>query len=88
MEKETNNLQKDAKTYLDAMRGELGSQLRNAGNPGAVRPELMQAAMASSQTRIAETIALFYTADRASDVSLLPNRSPWCGIHDRVVDTA
>lgn len=28
-------------------------------------------AMASSQTRIAETISLFYTADRASDVSLL-----------------
>jgi hypothetical protein len=26
-------------------------------------------AMASSQTRIAETISLFYTADRASDVS-------------------
>ncbi|GFZ45814.1 Homolog of Bin3 [Saitozyma sp. JCM 24511] len=44
MEKESNNLQKDAKTYLDSMR-----------------------AMASSQTRIAETIALFYTADRASD---------------------
>ncbi|KAI9637973.1 uncharacterized protein MKK02DRAFT_31507 [Dioszegia hungarica] len=44
MEKETNALQKDAKTYLDAMR-----------------------AMASSQTRIAETISLFYTADRASD---------------------
>ncbi|RXK40994.1 hypothetical protein M231_01624 [Tremella mesenterica] len=44
MEKETNNLQKEAKTYLDAMR-----------------------AMAGSQTRIAETVALFYTADRTSD---------------------
>ncbi|KAK4684506.1 bridging integrator 3, partial [Tremellales sp. Uapishka_1] len=44
MEKETNNLQRDAKTYLDAMR-----------------------AMAASQTRIAETVALFYTADRTSD---------------------
>lgn len=27
-------------------------------------------AMASAQTRIAETVALFYTADRTSDVSL------------------
>jgi len=44
MERETNNLQKDAKTYLDSMRS-----------------------MSSSQTRIAETISLFYTADRASD---------------------
>ncbi|ORY28312.1 hypothetical protein BCR39DRAFT_535441 [Naematelia encephala] len=44
MEKETNNLQKDAKTYLDAIR-----------------------AMASSQTRIAETVGLFFTADRTSD---------------------
>jgi hypothetical protein len=26
-------------------------------------------AMASAQTRIAETVALFYTADRTSDVS-------------------
>ncbi|WVR05345.1 hypothetical protein IAU60_002359 [Kwoniella sp. DSM 27419] len=44
MEKETNNLQKEAKTYLDSMRG-----------------------MASAQSRIAETIALFYSADRTSD---------------------
>jgi hypothetical protein len=27
--------------------------------------------MASAQTRIAETVALFYTADRTSDVSLI-----------------
>ncbi|CAD6571659.1 MAG: hypothetical protein TREMPRED_000341 [Tremellales sp. Tagirdzhanova-0007] len=44
MEKETNNLQKDSKTYLDAMR-----------------------AMASSQTRIAETVGLFYSTDSSSD---------------------
>ncbi|BEI89465.1 uncharacterized protein CcaverHIS019_0208270 [Cutaneotrichosporon cavernicola] len=44
MEKESKNLQKDAKTYLDAMR-----------------------TMASAQGRIAETVSLFYTADRASD---------------------
>jgi len=44
MERETNNLQKDAKSYLDAMRG-----------------------MASSQTRIAESISLFYTSDLTSD---------------------
>ncbi|WWC89803.1 uncharacterized protein L201_004729 [Kwoniella dendrophila CBS 6074] len=44
MEKETNNLQKEAKTYLDSMR-----------------------AMASAQSRIAETISLFYSADRTSD---------------------
>jgi len=47
MEKETNNLQKEAKTYLDAMRG-----------------------MASAQTRIAETISLFYSADKASDSAM------------------
>ncbi len=45
LEKETNNLQREAKTYLDAMR-----------------------AMTASQTRIAETLELFYTADRTSDV--------------------
>jgi len=44
MEKETNNLQKEAKTYLDAMR-----------------------TMSSSQMRIAETVELFYTADRTSE---------------------
>ena len=45
MEKETNNLQREAKAYLDAMR-----------------------AMTASQTRIAETLELFYTADKSSDV--------------------
>lgn len=44
MEKETNNLQREAKAYLDAMR-----------------------AMTASQTRIAETLELFYTADKSSD---------------------
>ncbi|RSH81720.1 uncharacterized protein EHS24_007909 [Apiotrichum porosum] len=44
MEKESTGLQKDAKTYLDAMR-----------------------TMSSSQERIAETISLFYTADKASE---------------------
>ncbi|WVO20947.1 uncharacterized protein IAS62_002248 [Cryptococcus decagattii] len=44
MEKETMNLQKEAKTYLDSMRS-----------------------MAASQSRIAETVALFYSADRTSD---------------------
>ncbi|WRT67371.1 uncharacterized protein IL334_004342 [Kwoniella shivajii] len=44
MEKETNNLQKEAKAYLDSMR-----------------------AMAAAQSRIAETISLFYSADRTSD---------------------
>jgi hypothetical protein len=61
MEKETNNLQKEAKTYLDAMRGELLT-LRISDSADEV-------AMASAQTRIAETVALFYTADRTSDVS-------------------
>ncbi len=46
MEKETNNLQREAKSYLDAMR-----------------------AMTASQMRIAETLELFYTADKSSDVS-------------------
>lgn len=62
MEKETNNLQKEAKTYLDAMRCKLVS-LQNR------RFKLIGVAMASAQTRIAETVTLFYTADRASDVS-------------------
>ncbi|ORX33787.1 hypothetical protein BD324DRAFT_683973 [Kockovaella imperatae] len=44
LEKETGNLQKEAKSYLDAMRG-----------------------MSASQTRIAETVSMFYSADRASD---------------------
>ncbi|KAK1925076.1 hypothetical protein DB88DRAFT_487833 [Papiliotrema laurentii] len=44
LEKECGNLQKDAKTYLDALRS-----------------------MASAQARIAETISLFYSADRSSD---------------------
>ncbi|WVQ69828.1 hypothetical protein V866_008081 [Kwoniella sp. B9012] len=44
MEKETNNLQKEAKVYLDSIR-----------------------AMASAQSRIAETISLFYSHDRSSD---------------------
>ncbi|WOO81345.1 Protein hob3 [Vanrija pseudolonga] len=44
MEKECTSLQKDAKTYLDAIR-----------------------TMASSQGRIAETISLFYTADKSSE---------------------
>ncbi|KAJ9093890.1 hypothetical protein QFC21_006263 [Naganishia friedmannii] len=44
LEKETNNLQREAKNYLDAMR-----------------------MMSASQTRIAETLELFYTADRTSD---------------------
>ena len=61
MEKETNNLQKEAKTYLDSMRGEPPRQYRSA-------TKLTNAAMASAQTRIAETVALFYTADRTSDV--------------------
>jgi hypothetical protein len=67
MEKETNALQKDAKTYLDAMRGELNTISSCEREESS--PKLTFAAMASSQTRIAETISLFYTADRASDVS-------------------
>ncbi|ODN83443.1 hypothetical protein L202_01583 [Cryptococcus amylolentus CBS 6039] len=44
MERETNNLQKEAKAYLDSMRS-----------------------MASAQSRIAETVSLFYSTDRTSD---------------------
>lgn len=44
LEKESNNLQREAKTYLDAMR-----------------------AMSASQTRIADTLEVFYTADRAGE---------------------
>lgn len=36
-----------------------------------IRQKLIFLAMSSSQTRIAETISLFYTADRASDVSYI-----------------
>lgn len=44
MERETTELQKEAKAYLDAMRS-----------------------MSASQSRIAETLEMFYTADRTSD---------------------
>jgi len=46
--------------------------------------------MASAQTRIAETVALFYTADRTSDVRYhnycetqtgLMNREQWLDMH-------
>ncbi|WVO14099.1 hypothetical protein L204_101727 [Cryptococcus depauperatus] len=47
MEKETNNLQKEAKAYLDSMRS-----------------------MVSAQSRIAETVALFYSADQTSDSAM------------------
>ena len=74
MEKETNNLQRDAKNYLDAMRGEHQS-FRSSRKPpiGSYQGERgadLEVAMASSQTRIADTIGLFYSADRASDVSV------------------
>lgn len=70
MEKETNALQKDAKTYLDAMRGKSYSFFMRSSSYVKHDTKLICIAMASSQTRIAETISLFYTADRASDVSL------------------
>lgn len=61
MEKESTGLQKDAKTYLDAMRSESAT-----GATQSVKE--LTAAMSSSQQRIAETIELFYTADKQSEV--------------------
>lgn len=47
MERETNNLQKDSKAYLDSMR-----------------------AMSASQSRIAETLEVFYAIERTSDAAM------------------
>jgi hypothetical protein len=84
MEKESNNLQKDAKTYLDSMRGENEAVLTGP----AMHPYPIPSASRLSRlcdpppahSRSPETIALFYTADRASDVS-----SAWRCI-DRATD--
>lgn len=63
MEKESTGLQKEAKAYLDAMRSEYLSV------PWGKL--LTLPAMSSAQGRIAETVALFYTADKTSDVRAL-----------------
>jgi hypothetical protein len=68
MEKETTELQKDAKAYLDAMRCKYileRCQMQHA-QFGSLSTFI---AMSASQSRIAETLELFYTADRTSDVS-------------------
>jgi hypothetical protein len=52
--------------------------------------------MASAQTRIAETVALFYTADRTSDVRTpttatllgLINREQWLDMHTSPLSTS
>lgn len=59
-------MQKDAKTYLDAMRCE-SDTVDKVSLCGEAHVCIV--AMSSSQTRIAGTLELFYTADRTSDVS-------------------
>ncbi|KAJ9120424.1 hypothetical protein QFC24_005381 [Naganishia onofrii] len=63
LEKETNNLQREAKNYLDAMRIVRLPLIAIYSLFCLVSPTVMSA----SQTRIAETLELFYTADRTSD---------------------
>lgn len=66
-------MQKDAKTYLDAMRCE-SDTVDKVSSCGEAHVCIV--AMSSSQTRIAGTLELFYTADRTSDVSCeMGNRS-------------
>ena len=67
-EKEVEKLQKEAKAYLDSMRGKCVTTADNASaNEGTI-------AMASSQSRIADTIDKFYgSADRTSDGAMAAN---------------
>jgi amphiphysin len=67
MEKECNNLQREAKAYLDAMRGTFSRTQRTAC-ARCFDLTFPISAMTSSQSRIADTLDLFYTADRTSDV--------------------
>ena len=71
---------------------------RHTSTPCAVSAQhlsdcrMLTKAMASAQARIAETISLFYSADRVSDVSrypdgrdrLLTRRAPWRGMRTRL----
>lgn len=66
MEKELNNLQREAKNYLDSMRSKCG--VVNYLSKTLLTQGSTVPVMSASQARIAETLELFYTADRTSDV--------------------
>lgn len=62
MEKELNNLQREAKNYLDSMRSKCPFTISDFTKLNETT------VMSASQARIAETLELFYTNDRTSDV--------------------
>ena len=76
-EKECAALQKESKAYLDGVRGAstiviLGIQILTS--PSFQSSCVSSAGMASAQTRVADTIEIFYTAaDRTSDGALAAN---------------
>jgi hypothetical protein len=71
-EKEVQALQKEAKTYLDAMRGECGRCVESGR--GLICAFLLLLAMVAAQGRIAETIDVFYgAADRTSEGAMAAN---------------
>lgn len=71
-EKEVQALQKEAKIYLDAMRGECGRCVESGR--GLICVFLWFLAMVSAQGRIADTIDVFYgAADRTSEGAMAAN---------------